>query len=79
MPKPTYATCRACGAHRDDVGLLSHTRLCGPCAKRILLDNIDGLHEHKGEPMQRWRRGMVACAGGILMDDLEAMIAERLG
>jgi hypothetical protein len=35
----------------------------------ILSENIIGLAEHKGPALDRWRRGMVACAGGVLLDE----------
>lgn len=44
------------------------------CAELRLRENIIGLAEHKGEPMQRWRRGMILCAGGITPDDLEQAV-----
>ena len=69
MPKPTYRFCRECGRDRAEVGLLSHTRLCGECAGMKLRENIDGLHTMSGEALLRWRRGMVACAGGVLLDE----------
>jgi hypothetical protein len=33
-------------------------------------ENVDGLYYMRGEPLQRWRRGMVRVVGGILLDDL---------
>lgn len=69
MPRHDYKTCRDCGRHASDCGELSHTRLCGDCAERLLAENIEGLAEHKGEPLMRWRIGMVRCAGGVLLDN----------
>jgi hypothetical protein len=34
-------------------------------------ENALGLHHHTGEPLERWRRGMAAAVGGVLLDDLE--------
>lgn len=70
MPKETYARCRLCNRHRDEVGLLSHTRLCGECARVELLENVDGLHFKRGWPLERWRRGMAASVGAVLPEDL---------
>lgn len=71
MGQPLYKKCRGCGRHASEAGELSWTRLCGDCAERILTENIVGLATHSGEPLQRWRRGMVACAGGVLLDDVQ--------
>jgi len=49
------------------VGPISWAGNCMPCAEQILVENITGLAEHKGEPLRRWRVGMVKCALG---DDL---------
>jgi hypothetical protein len=73
MPRPDYKTCRECERHTDVCGPLSNTRLCGECAERILAENIVGLVEHKGLPLQRWRLGMISCAGGIPSDDLREL------
>jgi hypothetical protein len=71
MPRLDYKTCKGCGKHADEVGPLSWTRQCADCGKARLIENVDGLHDHTGEALQRWRRGMVACAGGVLLDDLQ--------
>jgi len=34
-------------------------------------ENIVGLHLHFGPPLLRWRRGMAACVGTTLLDDLD--------
>jgi hypothetical protein len=69
LPRADYKHCKACGRHSAECGPLSNTRLCGDCAYVILSENITGLAEHKGPALDRWRRGMVACAGGVLLDD----------
>ena len=70
MPKPTYASCRECGRHRNEVGPISHGRLCGECAVRLKDENDDGLHYKMGPAWARWRRSMAACVGGVLVDDI---------
>lgn len=57
---------------------MSHTRLCGECARRRLLANIDAIHFHDGPGFLAWRRSGAAAYGGVLLDDLY-MIAERFG
>ena len=73
MPRYDYKRCRVCGRHTDECGPLSHTRLCAEDAQRLLAENIAGLSEHKGEPLLRWRLGMVRCAGGVIVDDRQAV------
>lgn len=74
MPRLAYRNCRLCGRHADEAGLMSWTRLCGDCARVRLHENIDGLHTHSGPALDRWRRGMAAAVGGVLVDDLEALV-----
>jgi hypothetical protein len=70
VPRPDYKRCWLCGRTADECGPLSHTRLCGDCAVLRLSENVVGLHEMRGEPLQRWRRGMAACIGLTLLDDV---------
>lgn len=74
MPRPDYKTCRECGRHVDECGPLSHTRLCADCSFVRLAENVVGLAEHTGEPLRRWRLGMIRCAGGLTPDDLREAI-----
>jgi len=61
-----------CGRAREVVGPLSHTRLCGDCARRRYEENMDGMYALSGEPLRRWRRGVAASVGGVLLDDVQA-------
>lgn len=70
MPDRRRARCKDCGRHRDTVGLLSWTGLCGDCGKVRLEENVDGLHTFSGEPLLRWRRGLAASVGAVLIDEL---------
>jgi hypothetical protein len=63
-----------CRKHESEVGPISWAGNCMNCAEFRLRENIIGLAEHKGEPMQRWRRGMILCAGGLTPDDLEQAV-----
>lgn len=74
MPRSDYKTCRSCGRHSSECGQLSHTRLCGDCAYIRLAENVHGLANHSGEPMRRWRVGMILCAGGLTPDDLRQVV-----
>lgn len=74
MPRDDYKTCRVCGRHASECGPLSHTRLCADDAQRLLAENVIGLAEHQGEPLLRWRLGMIRCAGGLIPQDLEQAV-----
>lgn len=50
---------------------MSRSRLCAACGREVLLANIDGLHYKRGEPLRRWRVGMILAAGGILPETLD--------
>lgn len=77
MPRYDLKTCRNCGGHADDVGVLSHTRLCDACGRELLRENIDGLRYKVGVPLERWRRGMILSAGGVLPETLLPTSRER--
>jgi len=59
MPKRTYATCRECGRHRDEVGELSRSRLCGECGTKRLYANNLQIHHKRGPFYERRIYGMV--------------------
>lgn len=71
MPRYDLKTCRACGRHADEVGPLSHSRLCGPCGTERLTENVVGLATKTGPALRRWRRGMAASVGAVLLDEVE--------
>ena len=50
-----YARCRRCGRHRREVGKISRIGNCLECGTARLQENIRSLHEHRGEPYERWR------------------------
>lgn len=56
----------------SECGPLSARYLCLECGESAALENRRGLMAHRGPALLRWRRGVVAAAGGILMEDLEA-------
>jgi hypothetical protein len=47
--------------------LISWRGLCSTCGPRRSEENITGLKLMQGEPLQRWRRGMAASVGGIIL------------
>lgn len=72
MPRRDYVTCKVCGRHRNEVGPLSHTRLCMDCAIVRRDENNDAIHAKSGPAFTRWRRQMAASVGGVLLDDVKA-------
>lgn len=50
---------------------MSWSRLCQNCALDAVTENVVGLATMSGLPLERWRRGMAASVGGVLLDDLE--------
>jgi len=72
-----YKRCKGCGRTRDVCGTLSHTRLCADCAESRVTENVIGLHTMSGPAVVRWRRGMAAAVGGVLVDDVLADLQAR--
>jgi hypothetical protein len=62
MPRRDYKTCRNCGRHADEAGLLSRTRLCTDCSHTLMDENNIGIATHTGLAEARWRLGTVAAA-----------------
>lgn len=60
--------CRGCGRTRDDGITLSWTGLCPACAEVRVTENVIGLATHSGRPFARWRQGMAASVGAVLVD-----------
>ena len=62
MPKLTYARCRDCQGHRDEVGPISRRQLCAGCGEENLRENIESLATKTGPAYKRWRGGMIRYA-----------------
>lgn len=58
-----------CGKSSVEVGPISWGGLCGTCGPRKHVEAVDELHYHSGPAFESWRRAMVACVGGVLLDD----------
>lgn len=69
MSNTTRVHCKRCKSHKDTVGPLSWRGYCGVCGPQIADAATDQQHHHSGEYFERWRRGMAACVGGVLLDD----------
>lgn len=63
--------CKRCGRHRDECGPLSARYRCADCGDGEMLRNADELRAHTGPRFLRWRRGVAAGVGAVLLDDLE--------
>jgi hypothetical protein len=72
MPQRTRASCKNCGGHRDDVGLMSWEGFCGDCGPKLRDKANDEMHYHRGPAFEVWRRAMAACVGGVLLDGLDS-------
>jgi hypothetical protein len=69
MPRLDYKTCKGCGKHEQEVGLLSHTRFCATCGTMREREHNLSLHHKSGADFARWRRQMAACVGAVILDD----------
>ena len=66
MPRADYVNCRICGRHRDDVGELSHQRLCGFCAPARFEANLIALKTMNGPFAHHWRHRLAASVGAVI-------------
>lgn len=71
MPDYRRRNCKGCGGHSTQVGPLSWRGLCGVCGPARSNENADQLHAMDGPAVTRWRRGMAASVGAVLLDDYE--------
>ena len=74
MPRTDYKTCRGCGRHTDEVGELSHTRLCRACGPAILAASVIQQQAHDGPIFQHWRVRIAASVGGVIPDELRQAV-----
>lgn len=65
MPRTDYKTCRLCGRHTDEVGPLSHTRLCQQCWETRLIASVVEQKQHSGPIFQHWRLRIAASVGAV--------------
>lgn len=71
MPDFRRANCKNCKRHRDECGPLSWSGLCAICGPMLAEQNADDLHFHRGEGLRRWRLGMAASIGAVLVDEAD--------
>ena len=57
MHRSDYLYCKNCGRSREDVGPLSHTRLCSDCAEVRFVANAIGIRDDTGPEAQRRKYG----------------------
>jgi len=60
--------CKNCGAHRDDVGPLSWTGLCGDCGVQLMEVNAISIHAHEGSAYLRQQVRQYLAARKVLLD-----------
>lgn len=58
MPRADYKRCKVCGRHADEVGPLSHQRLCSQHALERMRDNNLQIHAGSGPYYERRRYGI---------------------
>ena len=63
--------CRFCERHISECGPLSARGKCSDCGVGKQAATIIDMHTHSGYFFQRWRRGMAASVGGVLLDDVQ--------
>ena len=64
--------CRGCNRHVSECGPLSARYKCVECGEGEMIANARDLKAHAGHRFLRWRRGVAASVGAVLVDDLEA-------
>ena len=70
MPRADYKTCKECRGHINQVGPLSHRRLCKACGLERSSRNFVSLTTRHGTDFLYWRTQMAASVGAVLVDDL---------
>lgn len=58
MPRGDYKRCKVCGRHADEVGPLSHQRLCSEHALERMRDNNLQIHAGYGPYFENRRYGI---------------------
>jgi len=71
MPSNRPTWCRVCGKHETEAGQISWRGKCLDCANTRQTENIEGLASMSGHVRDRWARGMILSAGGLLPERLE--------
>lgn len=54
-----YSRCRHCRRHRREGITISHSGACPECGERRLVETLESLHNHHGDPYERWRAGLL--------------------
>lgn len=63
--------CKRCDRHVSECGPLSARYFCAECGEGEMLLNVWALRAHDGWRFLRWRRGVAAGVGAVLVDDPE--------
>jgi hypothetical protein len=70
MPDLRRRRCQRCGKTAEEVGPISWRGLCVEDAKRAVAENVVGLATMTNPARDRWRRGVAASVGAVILDDL---------
>lgn len=70
MARPRRIFCRRCYRHVSECGPLSARGRCVECGEGAMLANARELAAHSGPAVLRWRRGVAAGVGALLVDDV---------
>ena len=64
------AHCQRCDRHRSECGPISWSGLCTACAVNAVVTNVEGMGTMRKQERERWRRGMAASVGAVLVEDV---------
>ena len=70
MAATTRVHCKRCKGHVSVVGEITWEGYCIPCGRVVYEDNVMQMIARSGPNWRKWRRGMAACVGGSLPDEL---------
>lgn len=63
--------CYRCGRPREEGERFSRRGRCVECGDGEMIRNVRELKRHDGPRFLRWRRGVAASVGAILLDELQ--------
>ena len=69
MPNAERTNCQVCGGHYTDVGPITWAGNCVRCADALSKENVLGLASKQGPAYRRWKRGMIAYAESLRLDE----------
>jgi hypothetical protein len=70
--------CKRCGAPGRRKQELSRSGLCRDCGPIVAKEAQEQISAHRGPYFQKWRQGQAMSAGGLLPEQIAAMLDENL-